>query len=63
MSNLACYSPFNRSYQFMHLQNSAYHFKNKQKAQPLVKTNLKRPHKSQSASKSKTAIAHRYSVS
>ena len=42
MSNLGRYSPFNRSFQFMHLQNSAYHLKNKQNAKPLVKTNLKR---------------------
>ena len=40
MSNLANYSPFNRSYQFMHLQNSAYHLRNKQKAKPRVNTNL-----------------------
>jgi hypothetical protein len=65
MSGLRSYSPFNRSYQFMHFQNSAYHKKNKLTARPLVKTNLKKSNKalSASASKNKTAIAHRYSVS
>lgn len=40
MSNLGNYSPFNRSYQFMHIQNAAYHLKNRQSARSLVKTNL-----------------------
>lgn len=42
MSNMAHYSPFNRSYQFIHLQNSAYHRRNKSNVKPLVNTNLKR---------------------
>ena len=42
MSNMAHYSPFNRSYQFIHLQNSAYHRRNKSNVKPLVNTNLRR---------------------
>lgn len=42
MSNLAKYSPFNKSYQFIHLQNSAYHLRNKEKIKPRVNTNLKK---------------------
>lgn len=64
MSNLGQYSPFKRSYQFMHLQNSAYHSKNKLNVKPLVKTNLKRTNRSYSENKSKTTSKqHRYSLS
>jgi len=40
MSNLGNYSPFNRSFQFMHIQNTVYHLKNRLSARSLVKTNL-----------------------
>ena len=57
MSNLGNYSPFNKSYQFIHLQNSAYHHRNKQKVKPVVKTNIRptlRSHSTHQRSKSKS---------
>lgn len=41
MSNLADFSPYKRSYQFIHLQNSAYHLRNKKAAKPIVNTNIR----------------------
>ena len=49
MSNLANYSPYNKTYKFLLFQNQAYHERNKQTAKPCVKTNLRyvRPSTSQ----------------
>lgn len=41
MSNLANYSPYNKTYKFILFQNQAYHHKNKIHASPLVRTNLR----------------------
>ena len=41
MSNLANYSPYNKTYKFLMFQNQAYHTKNKNNAKPCVKTNLR----------------------
>ena len=41
MSNLANYSPYNKTYKFMLFQNQAYHEKNKRQAKPCVRTNLR----------------------
>ena len=41
MSNLANYSPYNKTYKFLLYQNQAYHERNKRNASPLVKTNLR----------------------
>lgn len=40
MSAHCKFSPYKRSYQFIHLQNEAYHLRNKAKAKPLVNTNI-----------------------
>lgn len=44
MSNLADFSPYKRSYQFMHLQNTAYHLRNKRQVKPVINTNVRRSH-------------------
>lgn len=41
MSNLANYSPYNKTYKFLLFQNQAYHEKNKINAKPCVRTNLR----------------------
>ena len=41
MSSNSKFSPYKRTYQFIHLQNSAYHLKNKKEAKSIVKTNIK----------------------
>jgi hypothetical protein len=41
MSNLANYSPYNKSYKFILLQNQAYHERNKRNISPCVQTNLR----------------------
>ena len=41
MSNLANYSPYNKTYKFLLFQNQAYHERNKKTAKPCVKTNLR----------------------
>lgn len=41
MSNLAHYSPYNKTYKFLLFQNQAYHEKNKHNAKPCVRTNLR----------------------
>ena len=68
MSNLGNFSPFKRSYQFIHMQNSAYHHRNKQQVKPQVKTNVKPANKSQSMyqrsrnrSRSEAKLSDRYS--
>ena len=45
MSNLANYSPYNKTYKFLMFQNQAYHEKNKQHSKPCVKTNIRYPKK------------------
>jgi hypothetical protein len=67
MSNLGNYSPFNKSYQFIHLQNSAYHHRNKQRAKPVVKTNIRPTNRSlsthrNSKSRSDVKSSARYSL-
>lgn len=41
MSNLANYSPYNKTYKFLLFQNQAYHERNKRTAKPCVRTNLR----------------------
>lgn len=41
MSNLGNYSPYNKSYKFILLQNQAYHERNKRNVSPCVQTNLR----------------------
>ena len=41
MSNLANYSPYNKTYKFILFQNQAYHERNKRNISPCVRTNLK----------------------
>ena len=41
MSNLANYSPYNKTYKFILFQNQAYHEKAKRDMIPVVRTNLK----------------------
>lgn len=41
MSNLANYSPYNKTFKFLLFQNQAYHEKNKREAKPHVRTNLR----------------------
>lgn len=42
MSNLANYSPYNKTYKFICFQNQAYHEANKERVKPMVRTNLRR---------------------
>ena len=41
MSNLANYSPYNKTYKFIMFQNQAYHEKNKKNAMPCIRSNLR----------------------
>ena len=41
MSNLANYSPYNKTFKFVLFQNQAYHEKNKRLAKPCVRTNIR----------------------
>ena len=41
MSNLANYSPYNKTYKFILFQNQAYHEKNKRTAKPCIRSNLR----------------------
>ena len=41
MSNLANYSPYNKTYKFLLFQNQAYHERNKSQAKPCIRTNLR----------------------
>lgn len=41
MSNLANYSPYNKTFKFLMFQNQAYHEKNKRTVKPCVRTNLR----------------------
>ena len=43
MSNLANYSPYNKTYKFLMFQNQAYHQKNKANVKPCVHTNVRYP--------------------
>lgn len=66
MSSSEKFSPYKRSYQFMHLQNSAYHLRNKRKVKSIVDTNLSQKEKAKfmeevSRRQSKIQASHRYS--
>lgn len=41
MSNLANYSPYNKTFKFLMFQNQAYHERNKRNVKPCVRTNLR----------------------
>ena len=41
MSNLANYSPYNKTYKFLLFQNQAYHERNKKEAKPCIRSNLR----------------------
>lgn len=41
MSNLANYSPYNKTYKYLMFQNQAYHERNKINAKPCVRTNVR----------------------
>jgi hypothetical protein len=41
MSNLANYSPYNKTYKFIVFQNQAYHEKAKRNSRPVIRTNLR----------------------
>ena len=41
MSNLANYSPYNKTYKFILFQNQAYHERNKRNISPCVRTNMR----------------------
>lgn len=41
MSNLANYSPYNKTYRFILFQNQAYHERNKRNISPCVRTNMR----------------------
>jgi hypothetical protein len=41
MSNIANYSPHNKSFKFILFQNQAYHDANKKNVKPCVRTNIR----------------------